>query len=102
MGAHYRNRRPLPETSEGVLMRGLRRWVNRMKFLFGRDRHEQELAEEIQANIALHIDDNLGRGMPPDEARRKALVRFGSIDNAKEAVRAARGIAFAQSVIQDM
>ena len=80
-------------------MRSLRRWVNRIKFLFNRDRHEQDLSEEIQANIALHIDDNVRGGMPPDEARREALVRFGSIDNATEAVLDARGIAFAQSMI---
>ena len=79
-------------------MRMLRRWLNPINFLFNRRRQEQDLTDEIQANIALHVDDNMNRGMPPDEARREALARFGSIDNAKEGVRDARGAAFAQSI----
>jgi predicted permease len=73
-----------------------------MKFLFNRERHERDLAEEIQANIALHTQDNVSRGMPPDEARREALARFGSIDKAKEGVRDAGGAVFAQSILQDL
>ena len=57
-------------------MRSLRRWLNRIKFLFNRDRQEQDLAEEIQANIALHIDDNVRGSMPPDEARHGPAASF--------------------------
>jgi predicted permease len=54
----------------------LRRWV-----------HEGELHAEIESNLDLQIDENLRSGMSPDEARRAALVRFGSVEATKEAWR---------------
>jgi putative ABC transport system permease protein len=50
---------------------------------------DREIDEELQAHIALRIDDNLARGMSPVEARRDALVRFGNSTSTKERVAAA-------------
>jgi len=83
-------------------MRTLRKWAVRLQFFFNRNRQERDLADEIQANLALHIDENMRAGMLPGEARRVALSRFGSIDNAKEAVREARGIPFLETLLSDV
>ena len=83
-------------------MRTLRKWVVRLQFFFNRSRQERELADEIQANLALRIEENMRAGMLPGEARRVALSRFGSIDNAKEAVREARGIPFLETLLSDV
>jgi predicted permease len=58
----------------------LRRFVN----LFRRDRVDSEIDAELQAHIALRIDDNLARGMSAAEARRDALVRFGNVTSTRE------------------
>src|SRR6185369_3914769 len=57
---------------------------------------------EFESNLQLHIEDNLRAGMSPDEARRAALVRFGGVDAAKEAVRDTRSIPFLETLARDI
>jgi predicted permease len=47
---------------------------------------DAELAREIEAHIAHQIDENVARGMTEEEARRRALVKFGSARNVGEDV----------------
>jgi predicted permease len=58
----------------------LRRIVN----LFRRNLIDNEIDAELQAHIALRIEDNLAHGMSPAEARRDALVRFGNLTSTRE------------------
>jgi len=51
-------------------MSKLRALLDRFAALFSRRRREAELAEEIDAHLALSIDENLRRGMSPADARR--------------------------------
>ena len=48
------------------------------------DNHLGGLDQEMRDHIDAEIVDNLARGMKPDEARRKAFVRFGSLTAASE------------------
>ena len=68
-------------------MRALRAWFVRFGGLFNKRRSEQEIGDEIESNLQLHIDDGLRNGMNPQEARRQALIRLGGIEPAKEAWR---------------
>ncbi len=68
-------------------MRSLRAWFVRFGGLFNKRRSEQEIGDEIESNLQLHIDDGLRDGMNPQEARRQALIRLGGIEPAKEAWR---------------
>jgi len=61
----------------------------RIANLFRRSRIDREINAELQAHIALRIDDNLAHGMSPAEARRDALLRFGNPSGTKENVAAA-------------
>jgi predicted permease len=63
--------------------------LRRIANLFGRSRIDQEIDAEIQSHLSLRIDDNLTRGMSPEEARRDALLRFGNSTVVKERVVAA-------------
>jgi predicted permease len=45
---------------------------------FRRKDEDAELTREIEAHIAHEIDENVARGMTAEEARRRALVKFGS------------------------
>jgi len=68
-------------------MRAFRVFFARLGGLFQKKRRERELAEEIESHLSLHIEDNLRAGMSPEEARRNALLKFGSIEATKEAYR---------------
>ena len=53
---------------------------------FRRQDEDAELALEIEAHIAHEVDENVARGMATEEARRRALVKFGSARNVREDV----------------
>jgi predicted permease len=42
------------------------------------------LDDELRDHIEREIQENLARGMTPDEARRRAMVRFGNLSRAKD------------------
>ncbi|HEX5423190.1 MAG TPA: ABC transporter permease, partial [Candidatus Acidoferrales bacterium] len=83
-------------------MRTLRSWLLRFAALFAKQRHDRELDAEIESNLQSHIDDNLRAGMPPAEARRHALLKFGGVESAKESYRDRRGIPFLETTWQDV
>ena len=82
-------------------MRTLRAWLARVIGFVRSGRGEREFAEELQSHIDLHIADNLRAGMTPEEARRRALVKLGSVASVQEAQRERRGLPAAESLIQD-
>ena len=83
-------------------MRRLRVWASRIADLFRRTRREQELADELESHLQLHIDDNLRAGMTPAEARRVALVKLGGIEATKERCRDLRGFSGLDRLRQDL
>ena len=83
-------------------MKQLRAWLWRFKGLFLKDARERELAEEIESNLQMHVDDNMRAGMSPQEARRVAVMKLGGVDQTKEAYRDRATIPFLESVVQDL
>jgi predicted permease len=83
-------------------MRHLWAWFLRLGGLFGKERRERELAEELKSNLALHIEDNLSAGMTPEEARRQALIKLGGIEQTKEQYRDRLSIPLLETLIQDL
>jgi len=83
-------------------MRRLRVWIRRLGDAFHMSKREKDLAEEIEANLQLHIDENIRAGMTPQEATRQARIRFGSIESTKEAMRDRRGVPFLDGVRRDV
>jgi putative ABC transport system permease protein len=60
--------------------------IRRFTNLFRRSHLDREIAAELQAHIDLRIEDNIARGMNPEDARREALVRFGNTASTRERV----------------
>jgi hypothetical protein len=58
----------------------------RMANLLHRSRIDRDIDAELQTHLALRTEDNLAAGMPLEEARRDALVRFGNPTVTKERV----------------
>jgi hypothetical protein len=84
------------------MMRTLRRGWNRvLGSLFGR-RTERDLAEEIAAHIQLLAEENIRRGVPAEEAYRRARLQFGSVESTKESYRDQRGLPVLDSAAQDL
>ncbi|HEX7359809.1 MAG TPA: permease prefix domain 1-containing protein [Bryobacteraceae bacterium] len=83
-------------------MRSLRAWFVRMRGSFRKQRLERDLSEEIEANLQLHIDDNLRAGMTPEESRRQALLKLGGVEQTKEAYRDRAGIPWLNTLIRDL
>ena len=51
-----------------------------------RKAEDEELQREMEAHIAHEVDENVARGVSAEEARRRALVKFGSRKNVREDV----------------
>jgi predicted permease len=73
----------------------------RLKGLMRRRESDAELQDEIATHLELAAAENLRRGMPPEEARRLAAVRFGSVTSAKEGAWEARGLPGLASCLRD-
>jgi len=83
-------------------MRHFRALFIRLAGLFRKDRHEQEIAAELESHLQLHIEDNLRAGMTATEARREALIKLGGIEQAKEMVRERSGLPVLEVLLQDL
>ena len=60
-----------------------------------RDGFEESLDEEVRFHLDAHARDLVRSGVPAAEARRRARVRFGSVEGAKDGCRQARGLRLA-------
>jgi putative ABC transport system permease protein len=65
----------------------LRAVLARLAAWFGKTRRERDWTTEFESHLRLHIDDNLRAGMSAEEARRQALLKFGSVESVKESMR---------------
>jgi hypothetical protein len=57
-----------------------------------RDALDREFDEEARSHIALATADYVRQGLPPDEALRRARLRFGSVATSLERHRESRGV----------
>ena len=78
-----------------------RRRLARVKALFGANRLERELDDEVRAHLELAEHDARRRGLDPVEARREALRQFGGIDQMKEVHRDDRSARWLENLIKD-
>lgn len=51
---------------------------------FRRRRKDAKLLDEIDVYLAEEIAENIARGMPEEEARRKARVKLGNVEKVRE------------------
>jgi predicted permease len=63
----------------------------RLRSLFGKSAVEHELDRELRFHLDQQIEENIGRGLSPEEARRAALHSLGGMAQVKEDCRDRRG-----------
>ena len=71
-------------------MSSLRRMLGRLGAFLFRRHLDTDLDAELAAHIDLAVDEYMERGMSQAEARRKALIQFGGVQQAREQQREAR------------
>ena len=79
----------------------IRGWWSRITGVFTKDRATEDLRAEMEAHLEMETAEFIRRGMPPDEARRRALISSGGLTQASEAVRAQRGLPWLESLGAD-
>ncbi|MGD0446530.1 MAG: ABC transporter permease [Edaphobacter sp.] len=74
----------------------------RISNLFWRSRMDREIDAEIKSHLQMRTEDNIASGMPPDQARRDALIRFGNPTVTKERVTASDAALTLESIGMDV
>lgn len=80
----------------------LRRLVARLAAFFRQTTLDREFDDEAASHLAMLTDDNIRRGMAPDEARRAARLAFGGQAAIAEQHREVRTLPFAEAARQDL
>lgn len=63
---------------------------------------EREMEAEFENHLLLHTADNVRAGMPPDEARRQAVISLGGMEPLREAYRDRSTLPFLEHGIGDI
>ena len=84
------------------MMDSIRGWGERVRSFFRKRELDRDLENELSSHTEMAVEENLSRGMNPEEARRQALVSFGGVEQAKERHREARGFPALDALLQDL
>ncbi len=63
---------------------------------------DQEFEKELETHLEMLTDENVRRGMPPEEAKRAARIRLGGQTQLKETNRELHGLPFLGTFFQDI
>src|SRR5918992_2882282 len=63
---------------------------------------EREMDDEMRFHVEMEAADLVARGVPPDEARRRALIAFGGVERFKDEGREARGVGPLEDFVRDV
>jgi hypothetical protein len=67
-----------------------------------RSREDDELSREIEAYIDIETDQNIARGMNPEEARFAAMRKLGSARRIREKIHEMNSLGFLETFWQDL
>ncbi|MGD0437032.1 MAG: ABC transporter permease [Bryobacteraceae bacterium] len=83
-------------------MTGLRVLWRRVLGALGKGNLERDLDDELDFHLQMEIEENLHKGMTPEEARRRAFGRFGRVAGVKEIYRETRALPWIEVLWQDL
>src|SRR5437588_9400159 len=82
-------------------MKGLNRFLARLWNLTPGRRGEERLREELEQHLDLQTEENIRSGLPPEEARRHALLKLGAIEVIRELYHTEEGLPAVECLLQD-
>ena len=74
----------------------------RLRSLFRRTQADQELDDELRDHLERKTEEYLAQGMTQEEARRRARLELGGMEQTKEKCRDARKVNWIQDFLQDL
>jgi predicted permease len=77
-------------------------FFRRISNLFFRSRVDREIEAELKSHVEMRIEDSIGEGMSPEDARRDAVLRFGNPTATKQRVMAADAALTLESIAMDV
>lgn len=81
----------------------MREWLSKVRSVLGlRRRLDYDFGEEMRTHLDLMIEENIGRGMPPDEARAAARRHFGNLTRVRELAKEAWQFPRVETILQDI
>jgi predicted permease len=80
----------------------LRVVASRIRGIFTRRRIDEDFQQELDSHLALLTEENMRRGMTPEEARRAAQVRLGGVTQLRETSRELWGLPRVETILQDI
>ncbi|MFY9936963.1 MAG: permease prefix domain 1-containing protein, partial [Silvibacterium sp.] len=83
-------------------MRKLRAMWSRLRGMFGGERENEDFDAELESHLAMHIEDGVRSGLSEEEARRKALIKLGGLEQTRAAFRERRGLPILETLAQDV
>jgi putative ABC transport system permease protein len=78
------------------------RLVRLVRSVVGRGPIDRGLDEELNAYVDMLVDEKVAAGVDADEARRRARLEMGGVEQVKEHVRAGRPAAWLDVVLRDL
>ena len=77
--------------------------IRKLRAIFkGRKQQESDVNDELRFHLERQIESNIAAGLSPDEARRRALIAFGGVQQTRESLREVHSGRFFESLTQDL
>jgi len=76
-------------------------WLTRLRFLLSPKTHH-EVDDELQFHLHQQVNANVSAGMTAQEARRQALIAFGSVESARNRSHEQRPSHLVETIVQDI
>ena len=83
-------------------MRRLRALWLRLHGVFGSERAEQNFAAELESHLAMDIEDGVRSGLSREEARRRALIRLGGLEQTRQVYRERGTLPVLENLLYDL
>ena len=83
-------------------MEWLRIFASRLLGVFRRRKLDSELDAELRAHLDALTEENIHRGMKPEDAQHAARREFGGVEQTKELYRDRRGLPFLETLLYDI
>lgn len=80
----------------------LRILASRFRGLFRKTRQDRDMTEEFGFHLDMQTDENLRKGMSPEEAALASRRSFGAVEQAKELYRDRRSLPMVEVFWQDI
>lgn len=74
----------------------------RLRAFFHPNQVDEEMKDELREHLEQQARENIAKGMPPEEARRSAILALGGVTQMEQQCRDVRGGSFLEDFAQDL